>query len=151
MFPTTDPPEYRAFRALNLIYSRNRYIPEGTSVIVPPYAMHRDPGYFSPRPDDFWPERWLRSSLMKTSLASDDTEPFILARDAFIPFSAGPANCAGKPVALMEMRLVIANMVRRFDMAFDDNYDPDRWEKELLDHFVMLKGQLRAALRLRQL
>lgn len=139
------------FFVLDLKISYNRYIPEGTSVVVSPYAMHRNPGYFSPRPDDFWPERWLQSPHTKASPASDDTEPFILSRDAFIPFSVGPANCAGKPVALIEMRLAVANVVRKFDMTWDDGYDPDQWERELLDRFVMVKGELRTALRLREL
>ncbi|KAF9444394.1 cytochrome P450 [Macrolepiota fuliginosa MF-IS2] len=130
--------------------STSMFIPEGTAVFVSPYTIHRDPRYFSPRPDDFWPERWVQTSA-KTPLITDDKEPFILARDAFIPFSVGPANCAGKPIALIEMRLAIANTVRRFDMAFDDDFDPDQWERELLDRFVIVKGQLNVALRLRRL
>lgn len=110
--------------------------------------MHRDPRYFSPRPDEFWPERWLHDSSLK---GSHGTEPIILSRDAFIPFSIGPANCAGKPLALIELRLVIANLVRRFDISFDENYDPRDWEKKLFDRFVLVKGQLMTALRLRKL
>lgn len=135
----------------------NSWIPEGTSIVVSPYAMHRDPRYFSPRPNDFWPERWLlRSNQDKATAAGfgfegSDPEPFVLTRDAFIPFSVGPASCVGKPVALMEMRVAIANLIRRFDMVFDGGYDSSRWERELLDRFVMVKGQLRAALKPRVL
>ncbi|KAJ7764431.1 cytochrome P450 [Mycena olivaceomarginata] len=34
-------------------------ITEGTSVVVPPYTMHRDTRYFSLSPDKYLPERWL--------------------------------------------------------------------------------------------
>ncbi|KXN90423.1 Cytochrome P450 67 [Leucoagaricus sp. SymC.cos] len=129
---------------------KSMFIPEGTSIVVSPYAMHRDPRYFSPRPNDFWPDRWLHSPNEGSSTASRE-EPFILSRDAFIPFSTGPANCAGKPLALIELRLVIANVVRRFEIAFDDGYDPRQWERELRDRFVMVKGELKTALKLQKI
>lgn len=53
-------------------------------------------------------------------------------------------------MALIEMRLVVVNVLRRFDLAFDDDYDPDQWEKELFDRFAMVKGQLKTALKLRR-
>ncbi|TFK36467.1 cytochrome P450 [Crucibulum laeve] len=109
----------------------NMFIPEGTAVTVPPYVLHRDPRYFSPNPDSFWPERWTK----------DDTS-IILNRRAFIPFSQGPANCVGKTLALLELRLVLALLVQRFDMTFDDGYDPAAWEQDLKDIFVLSKGKL---------
>lgn len=129
------------------------FIPEGVSVVIPPYTLHRDPRYFSPRPNDFWPERWLLNSTAK-ELSADgqqDGEEIIVVRDAFIPFSVGPANCAGKPLAMMEMRILIAEVMRHFEVTFEQGYDPTQWERELLDRFVMVKGQLRVALRLRKL
>ena len=38
-----------------------RYLPPGTSFLIPPFALHRDPRNFS-FPDCFWPERWLVAS-----------------------------------------------------------------------------------------
>ncbi|KIJ30225.1 hypothetical protein M422DRAFT_187409, partial [Sphaerobolus stellatus SS14] len=109
------------------------FVPEETAVMVQPYSYHRDPRYFSPRTDDFWPDRWMETS-------SD----IVLEKAAFLPFSAGPANCVGKPLALMEMRRVIVTIMRRATRTVSTflMYDPSCWEKELADHYVMTKGEL---------
>ncbi|KAJ7090898.1 cytochrome P450 [Mycena belliarum] len=107
-------------------------IPEGTSVVVPPYTMHHDPRYFSPSPENYMPERWL---------AHDDPK-FIVNEDAFIPFSVGPANCAGRSLAMLEIRMVVAFVMQTFEMQFADGYDKQCWEADLKDYFVMQKGSL---------
>ncbi|KAJ3502569.1 hypothetical protein NMY22_g18541 [Coprinellus aureogranulatus] len=84
------------------------FIPEGTAVDIPPFALHRDPRYFSPSPDAFIPERWLPSK-------EGGSVEYVTDKDAFIPFSYGPANCAGKSFALIEMRYVVATLVACFE------------------------------------
>ncbi|KAF9564495.1 cytochrome P450 [Agrocybe pediades] len=117
------------------------FLPEGNGIMVPPYTLHRDPRYFSPSPDSFIPERWLP--------ATDGTE-YITSRDAFIPFSVGPANCAGRALALVELRYVVATLVRHFEMEFDiPAFKPERWEKELEDRFTFSKGALGTRLKWR--
>ncbi|GAW00984.1 cytochrome p450 [Lentinula edodes] len=37
------------------------FLPEGTQVWAPPKVFHLNPSYFSPRTDEFVPERWLNS------------------------------------------------------------------------------------------
>jgi len=115
-----------------------RFIPEGTALLIPPYSLHRNPRYFSPSPNDYWPDRWL----------SDDPS-IILDRSAFIPFSTGQANCPGKPLALLELRYLTCLLVRTFDISFVKGYDPAKWEMELLDRFVMVKGELPVEISLR--
>lgn len=39
-------------------------------------------------------------------------------KDAFNPFLTGKYACAGKPLAMMEMRMLIALVVRTFDFRF---------------------------------
>lgn len=108
-------------------------IPEGTSVLVPPYAMHHDPRYFSPSPENYIPDRWL---------ANEDDPSFITNEDAFIPFSTGPANCVGKNLAMLEIRMVVAYVMQAYDLRFADGYDKCRWEADLQDYFVLQKGSL---------
>lgn len=98
------------------------YIPEGTAILVSPYVLHRNPKYFSPNPDKFWPDRWL----------SEDPND-IVDRAAFIPFSLGPANCPGKSLAMIELRYKTCLLVRSFDMSFSDGYDIGEWERALVD------------------
>ena len=56
-------------------------IEEGTPVILPLYALHRDPKYFDD-PDSFKPERFLDGKK--------DTVKY-----AFLPFGEGPRACLG--------------------------------------------------------
>ncbi|CAI4216055.1 unnamed protein product [Parascedosporium putredinis] len=52
--------------------------------------------------DDFVPERW--ETLTETQ------------KNAFIPFSYGPRACVGRNLAEMQMRLIAATWVRRYDV-----------------------------------
>ncbi|KAF8989678.1 high nitrogen upregulated cytochrome P450 monooxygenase 2 [Cyathus striatus] len=113
------------------------FIPDGTAVNIPPYAIHRDPRYFSPDPDSFIPDRWIKvDSSYETNQA------------AFIPYSTGPMNCAGKLLAQLELRVVVASLVRDLDFKFQDDWDTLNWEKELEDMFVFKKGKLPVELSL---
>ncbi|PAV19171.1 cytochrome P450 [Pyrrhoderma noxium] len=92
---------------------------EGTAINVPPYVLHRDERYFSPSTDSFWPDRWLVPELRDFSVLGKENNdlPVITNTSAFIPFSIGHANCAGKRLALAEMRTVIAFLLHHFDMC----------------------------------
>lgn len=122
------------------------FIPEGSNVFVPTYVLHRDPRYFSPYPESFWPDRWLEPEERKE--INDVHKPLgngvqvTLETKAFAPFSAGPAVCVGKTLAMQEMRIVASWIVQRFDMQPAKGYDLDDWERDLNDYYVMQKGSL---------
>lgn len=92
--------------------------------------MARDPRYFSPFTDEFMPERWLSSSPQRSVGStvvplikeSKDSVAFNVSfktdTAALIPFSFGPANCVGRSLALLEMRMVVAALMQRFEMRF---------------------------------
>ena len=128
------------------------FVPEGNSVFVHTYALQRDPRYFSPLPDSFLPERWLseeqRVALEPKIFNSQRT--YINNTAAFIPFSIGPANCAGKNLAWMEMRMAVSVIISRFDLKLDPSYNPHKWYEDMCDYFVMVKGPLPAFLSPRQ-
>jgi len=73
-----------------------------------------------------------------------------LNRAAFIPFSGGPANCPGKPLAIIELRYLTCLLVRTFDIEFREDYNVSKWEEELVDRFVMLKGELQVKIKQRK-
>ena len=98
--------------------------------------MHRDPRYFSPFPDRFWPERWLQSGSTSTS------DKGTLNTNAFIPFSYGPRNCVGKRLAIVEMQMVVALLVQRFDFSVAAECDLNKWEGAMEDWFVFAVGEL---------
>ncbi|KAM4050011.1 cytochrome P450 4V2-like [Anomaloglossus baeobatrachus] len=76
-------------------------VPKGVNVLIVPYALHRDPEYF-PEPEEFRPERFFPE-------ATNGRNPY-----AYIPFSAGLRNCIGQRFALMEEKVVLSTILRKF-------------------------------------
>ncbi|KAJ3557180.1 hypothetical protein NM688_g1609 [Phlebia brevispora] len=114
------------------------YIPEGNHLRVHFYSVQRDPRNFTD-PDKFWPDRWLiAEGLMEWKGQS----PFIHNPNAFLPFSHGPANCVGKPMAMHEMRTVTCHMMQKLDLRFAGGWDPKDWERDIEDRFVLKHGRL---------
>ncbi|KAF5362880.1 hypothetical protein D9758_007046 [Tetrapyrgos nigripes] len=119
----------------------SHFVKEGTAVTVPLYVILRDPRYFNPDPEKFWPERWLQYCK---------NPEVTLDMGAFIPFSMGPANCVGKQLAMAELRYVIALLAARFEMKFMEGWDVSTWEENLKDRFVLAKGKLMLEIGLRK-
>ncbi|PIL29373.1 cytochrome P450 [Ganoderma sinense ZZ0214-1] len=115
-----------------------RYVPPGTQVYVPPYAIHRDARYFSPSPECFLPSRWLPH----TPEPEHPDGGFVLDRSAFIPFSYGPANCVGRHLARMEMKMVLSVLVQKFNLQFAEDFDSKGWCDTIKDYLVTSRGPL---------
>lgn len=75
---------------------------------------------------------------------------FVTNPAAFIPFSMGPANCVGKNLAWLEMRMVVATLVQKFDMRFAKGYEPHKWDEELKEFMAMQVGELPVIIQSRQ-
>jgi len=73
-------------------------VPAGTILAISPYTVHRRPASWDD-PERFHPGR-------------PESQRF-----AYLPFGAGPRQCIGKPFAMMEAQLIIAMVVRRFDLS----------------------------------
>ncbi|KAF8970538.1 high nitrogen upregulated cytochrome P450 monooxygenase 2 [Flammula alnicola] len=136
--------------------SSKLFLPEGNAIIVSTYVLHRDPRHFFPYPDAFLPDRWLSSPAPSSNSGSKEkssksTMNYMTSRDAFVPFSLGQQNCVGRPLALMELRYVIATFMRNFEMEFDTpHYDPKQWEDKMEDRFTFqAKGTLPIRIRFR--
>ncbi|KAF8675314.1 Cytochrome P450 monooxygenase [Rhizoctonia solani] len=74
----------------------------GSVISVPSYTTNRS-RVWGDDPSEFRPERWLgdkSSSLNKY----------------FVPFSLGPRACIGRNIAYMELMLIAATLVRRYDV-----------------------------------
>ncbi|PSR70849.1 hypothetical protein PHLCEN_2v13290 [Hermanssonia centrifuga] len=112
------------------------FLPEGNQARLHFYSVHRDPRNFS-NPDSFWPERWLIAGGNMTS-----SEELVHNPNAFVPFSHGPSNCVGKPLAMREMRTVICQMVQKVNMRFAPGWNPQDWERDMEDRFNVKKGPL---------
>ncbi|KAF2898762.1 hypothetical protein ILUMI_07412 [Ignelater luminosus] len=84
------------------IYTATGYvIPANVYCHVQIFDLHHNPKLY-PDPYKFDPERF---SLENTRTR----HPF-----AYIPFSAGPRNCIGQKFAILELKTVLASVLRRF-------------------------------------
>jgi len=85
-------------------------LPENTFVNVHPLTLSLSEKFFHD-PQGFHPERWIVSNT------KDANSPFYTDNlDAVQAFSVGPRSCIGKPLALAELRLILARLVWRFDL-----------------------------------
>jgi cytochrome P450 len=85
---------------------RDRDVPPGAQVVISPWHLHRHERFW-PDPDGFDPGRWARP------------ETRACARDAWLPFSAGPRVCTGAGFAMVEGPLLLALILARWQVAPD--------------------------------
>lgn len=91
------------------------HVPAGVTVGVPAYAIHHNEACY---PDSwaFRPERWLLTDTDTGTGTTTTAEDVSKAHRAFCPFSAGPMDCVGKNMAYLAFKLVLANLLWRYDI-----------------------------------
>ncbi len=80
---------------------RGRAVRPGAQVVLSPWHLHRHDRIW-PNPDDFDPARWQTEANRAH------------ARDAYMPFSAGPRVCTGAGFAMAEGVLLLAMLAQAF-------------------------------------
>lgn len=83
-------------------------LPARTLVRVTPWLLHRDPRWWPDAPLAFKPERFLASSPGQAAHE--------IPRGAYIPFGLGPRVCLGQHFAVLEMTLIAALLLQRFEL-----------------------------------
>lgn len=78
-------------------------IPKGAELLVWIWHTHHDPRWF-PEPEAFRPERFAEAP----------------AKGTYLPFGMGSRLCIGKHFALMEAKLVLATICRRYSLRLAD-------------------------------
>ena len=77
-------------------------VPAGTMVLIYLYGLHRNPAVWED-PETFDPDRFTPDERRGRS-------PF-----AYLPFGGGPRKCIGSSMAIAQMLLVLAGLVRRYE------------------------------------
>jgi cytochrome P450 len=90
---------------------RDKQVKKGCPILISPWLLHRHREHWQ-QPDVFDPDRF-NSEKGKESV-----------RCAFIPFSAGPRVCSGAAFATQEAVLVLAALIRRFQILPDPDHLP---------------------------
>lgn len=88
---------------------RGRYLPAGSRVTVPALTNHRNPDVW-PEPHTFDPDRFLPNRLAEVH------------KYAWTPFGGGAHQCLGMMFALQEIRMVYAEILRRFTLSVPVGY-----------------------------
>ena len=106
------------------------YLPCGTWVHLNAYVIQNLECNWGSDVDVFKPERWL-SNGSENPLSS----PAIYGGGgasketvSFFPFSHGPRNCLGMNLALLEIRLTLARLLRTYTFHFaDERFQDEKW------------------------
>lgn len=80
---------------------RDRPVAPGAQIVLSPWHLHRHERVWD-NPDGFDPARWQTETCRHA------------AREAYIPFSAGPRVCTGAGFAMVEGPLLLAMLCRAF-------------------------------------
>ncbi|CAF1176401.1 unnamed protein product [Adineta steineri] len=83
---------------------------KGSTALIFIYYIHRDPQNF-PNPERFDPERFLPENSIGRS-------PY-----AYVPFSAGSRNCIGQRFAMLEEKVILSSILKRFKLKTSQSPD----------------------------
>uniref|UniRef100_A0A672ZJU1 unspecific monooxygenase n=1 Tax=Sphaeramia orbicularis TaxID=375764 RepID=A0A672ZJU1_9TELE len=87
-------------------------IPKDMMIVVPVYALHRDPELW-PEPEQFKPERFNNEN--KHSI-----RPY-----TYLPFGIGPRNCVGMRFALLMVKLGLVEVLQNYSFSVcEETEDP---------------------------
>ncbi len=96
------PPSFRVERECNEDYTFNGIkIRKGQVWVASIYSLHHDPQIY-PHPFRFDPERFNEENRKTRD------------NEAFMPFGGGPRNCVAMRFALIEIKILLATVLSRF-------------------------------------
>jgi cytochrome P450 len=106
------PPAHSIGReVMNPITLYDELIPKGSIILLSIYALHRNPDFWN-NPDILDPDRFLQEQVANRS------------KYTWLPFGAGPRLCIGMRFAQLEIPLILASLIKRFDLTSIAGHHP---------------------------
>ncbi|KYM95608.1 PREDICTED: cytochrome P450 315a1, mitochondrial [Cyphomyrmex costatus] len=89
------------------------FVPKGNLILLSLYSSGRDENNYV-RPNEFWPERWLRTG--------EDSFKYQGVKDtrANVPFAVGVRNCIGQRLAETQLSLTLAQLIKNFKIECEN-------------------------------
>ncbi|KAH6857075.1 oxidoreductase-like protein [Chaetomium sp. MPI-CAGE-AT-0009] len=78
------------------------FVPKGTQILIPTYALGQRPELWDWDADKFRPERWIENGKRKFGFE-------------FVPFGGGVRQCLGQQLARIKTAYVIIRLMQRYD------------------------------------
>ncbi|CAH1183262.1 unnamed protein product [Phaedon cochleariae] len=109
-------------------------IPKGCSVMVSIYNIHRDKRLWE-KPEEFYPEHFMPEAVRSR-------HPY-----SFLPFSAGPRGCIGKPYAYMALKILLVTILQNFEVQSEGKLEDKKLKMDISVRFrdeiysIMLKNR----------
>ncbi|XP_078345619.1 cytochrome P450 3A5-like [Oculina patagonica] len=82
------------------------HIPKGSVLFLDSYVLHHLDKFWD-KPEVFDPTRWEDKMAVRTF--------------SFLPFGGGSRRCAGQPFAVVEMKAVVALILKNFSLKLDES------------------------------
>ncbi|RAL06171.1 cytochrome P450 [Aspergillus ibericus CBS 121593] len=113
-----------------------RRVPGGVTLVAPRWSIFRREDCFD-RADEFIPERWYGHPEMVRNKA------------AYAPFGTGHHSCVGRFLAMDDMRLVTARLVKKYHLSLPAGETGEDVLGDMRDQFTATPGRLRVMFRVR--
>lgn len=92
---------------------QGHFIPAATTVVLCPWAINTSVQLWGPDAREFNPERWLGAGRANSGGAESNY--------SLLTFLHGPRSCIGKEFAKAEFACLVAALVGKFEMEFEDS------------------------------
>ncbi|XP_038121096.1 cytochrome P450 4c21 [Culex quinquefasciatus] len=107
-------------------------IPKGTPLLMNFYTLHRREDIWGAHSDRFNPEHFLQED-------AKSRHPY-----AHLPFSGGPRGCIGYRYAMMSLKMLLAMILKHFELATDIRYEDIKYHYQIslnlaFPHAIRLK------------
>jgi len=109
------------------------FVPAGTEIYISPYLIQRNPQLWE-MPDHFDPDRMSKDKVQARHEL------------AMCPFGAGPRNCIGEFLALVEAQMHLVMFARELTLRYDETKPPEisTGLNLLSKHDFLMRPQLKA-------